>query len=129
MLKNLCSHIHVSVPNLGDSFVVVLANTDSSAADINEALLNTTQTIEEGNDYPRDQTRVRRVWDIQTIPYNGLTTGGSIQHMIQWKLPPKGLPILKGRGLQWMCFNTDSANSFANGPSFKALTKMMGGWF
>jgi len=129
MVKNIKSHFHVSVPNLGDSFIVALGAADASGAEIATALLSTSQDLEDSVAYNDGQNEVRRVWDTQSIEYDGMIAGGSIQRMIQWKLPPKGIPVLKGHGLAIFCFNTDTASSFSNGPSFKHQGKIMGGWF
>ncbi len=129
MLKNLATHFHVSIPNLGDSFVVCLVQADATASQIASALSSTSQNPEDSVAYNNGQQEVRIVWDIQTIHYEGMVAGGSVQQKVQWKLPPKGVPVLKGRGLKIWCFNTDTANAFSNGPSFKVINKIMGGWF
>ncbi len=129
MLKNLISHFHVSVPNIGDSFVLVLAQADASAAEVASAMDDTSQAYEDSVAYRDGQVIVRRVWDIQSIEYDGLVAGGSVQRKVMWKLPPKGIPNLKGRGLSVFVVNTDTAVAFSNGPSFKGFSKLMGGWF
>lgn len=129
MLKNLKSIVHVSYPNLGDSCLLVLASADASAAEINSAMSSTSKDLEDGQAYPNGQQEVRLVWDIQAIPLDGMVAGGSSQFMIQWKLPPKGIPLLKGRGLTIHAFNFDVAVAFSNGPSFKSYSKAQGGWF
>ena len=129
MLKNLETHMHVSIPNLGDSFVVVLGDIDASPAEIAEAFATTEMDYEDSVEYRQGQDEVRRIWSIMSIPYNGLVAGGSVQMMHSWKLPPKGIPLLKGRGLTLFCVNTDTAAAFSNGPSFKPFSKLMGGWF
>lgn len=129
MCKNLRSQYHVSIPNIGDSFVIVLCSADASTAEIAAALTSTTKNLEDTEAYRTAQVTVRRVWDIQSINYEGLAAGGSVQQQIDWKLPPKGIPVLKGGGLKVVVFNTDTIVAFGNGPTFKAIHKMMGGWF
>ncbi len=129
MLKNLMTNVHAVLPNLGDSFVLALADLDASDAEISTAMQATSQSIEDSVEYIDGQQEVRRVWDIQGLNYNGLVAAGSVQQMIQWKLPPKGIPLLKGRGLKLVVYNTDTAASFSNGPIFKHHSKAMGGWF
>lgn len=129
MLKNLQTLVHASVPNLGDSFILALADSDSNDTVIGTALGATGQDPEDGNTYRDDQMKVRRIWSIATLELMGMAAGGSLQQMIQWKLPPKGIPVLKGRGLKVVCFNHDLVNNFSNGPSFKLYHKIMGGWF
>ncbi len=109
--------------------MVVLAEADATDAEIAQALISTVKNPENAVAYRDGQTEVRRVWARASIPYEGLIAGGSVQVMVQWKLPPKGIPVLKGRGLKMCVFNTDVANAFSNGPSFKSISIMMGDWF
>ena len=78
MLKNVQSHVHVSVPNLGDSFMLVLAADDASSAEIATALTATSQNIEDSVDYNNGQVFVRRVWARASMNLNGIIAVGSI---------------------------------------------------
>ncbi len=129
LLKNLQTFFHVSVPNVGDSWIVVLAAADASVGEIAAALANTSMDTEDQIELRDGQSDVRRVWSIHTNSMEGLAAGGSIQEMHQWKLPPKGVPVLRGHGLTMFVYNTDTANAFGNGPSFKTFSKGMGGFF
>lgn len=129
MLKNLKTIVHGVFPDKTDACCLVLADGDASASEILEAMASTSIDLEDRVEYPKGQQEVRRVWDIQDLDYTGLVNGGAIMQTVQWKLPPKGVPILKGGGLQIMAFNMDSANGFTNGPSFMVVHKIMGGWF
>ncbi len=129
MLKNLYSIHHIKIPVVEDKFFLALTDADASDTERNQGFDTTSQNPEDGTVYPRDQQRVRRTWGIQGIDYDGIAAGDTIQVAIQWKLPPKGIPVLKGRGIDITLVNLDNANPFSNGPSISTYAKAMGGWF
>ncbi len=130
MLKNLKSIYSLTIGNTADHYCFALADADASDAEIAAALTNTSIDIEDSVAYRTGQDVVRRVWDIQMLEISGgLQSGEAVQGMIQWKLPPKGVPVLKGRGLKTVIFNTDSSVAFSNGPVIDGIHKLMGGWF
>lgn len=128
MLKNLRTIVTARVPNVQDSLILVLGDADASLAEIQAALQTITQDFEDRVAYPLGQTVVRRVWDIQPFRLDGAVDGGGVNFMIQWKIPPKGIPVLKGGGLQIYAFNIES-NAFTDGPNINTISKVMGGWF
>lgn len=128
MLKNLKTLVQAVIPNISDNCILALADSDASAVEIATALNTTVQDLEDSVDYKLGQTNVRRVWDIQAIPIDGQVAGGTSRFMVQWKLPPKGIPVLKGRGLSIFAFNAENA-AFSNGPTIMCLSKLQGGWF
>ncbi len=129
MLKNAETHFRVTVPSISDSFLIGIAAADASAAEIAEGMDNTGQDLEDSIPYRTGQDRVRRIWAVDAIQYDGLVAGGTVQVKINWKLPPKGIPVLKGRGLNLFCYNFNTAGPFSNGPLFRQWSKLMGGWF
>ncbi len=129
MLKNLESFFQITVPNLGDKWFVALADSDASDAEISAALATTSVDREDSVEYRDGQNEVRRVWSIFKPPGDGLIAGGALSGMHQWKLPPKGIPLLKGRGLKMVVFNFSTADPFSNGPVLTFSSKAMGGWF
>ncbi len=130
MLKNLKTICKAVYTDTVDMPILVLGATDASVAEIAEALATTAFDPEDSVSYNDGQTKVRRVWDIQPgLPGSNPTTAGTTCWEIKWKLPPKGIPILKGRGISIYAFNMDTANAFANGPIFTMVHKAMGGWF
>ncbi len=129
ILKNLRSNFHIDVPDLGDAFTIVLADDDATAAEIAAGLVNTEQDMEDNTEFPLGQTLARRVWAFFTPELQGIAAGGAIQVQHQWKLPPKGIPVLKGSGVSIYVFNFDKVNAFTNGPNFRGIHKMMGDFF
>ena len=130
MTKNIVSLVQATYPDAGDSIVLVLGNSDSSVVEIAEALENTTQDLETNPEYRDDQVKLRRVWDIQPLMFGNVDAGQGVQQKIQWKLPPKGIPTLKGQGLSIYAYNPQSGVALSNGPTIKScFTKRMGGWF
>ncbi len=127
MAKNIKSIFWASGANNTDMYALVLHDGDASAAEVAAALSDTSQDLEDSIDYRNGQLTVRIIWDIQVLEYDA-DTGYSVARMIQWKLPPKGIPVLKGRGLAISVFNPRDT-AFANGPVITHLGKLMGGWF
>ncbi len=128
MVKNVKTIMHALISNVSDVGILVLGDADASATEIKEALQSTSQDYEDQVAYRDGQSTVRRVWDIQAIPTDGVVVGGSINWEVPWKLPPKGIPILKGSGLAIFIFNVEDA-AFSNGPTLVSQSKVMGGWF
>lgn len=129
MLKNLWTSVHAVVPNITDSWILAIVETDPSEAQITTAMQTTEQNPESSNAYSDGQREARLVWAVATVDLVGIVAGGSLQQSIQWKLPPKGIPILRNRGVRVVIFNTDAADAFVNGPAIKLFHRMMGGWF
>ncbi len=130
MLKNLKTIYNITVGNIADHYCFALADADASDVEIAAALTNTSIDIEDSVAYRTGQDVVRRVWDIQVPEITGgIASGVALATMIQWKLPPKGVPVLKGRGLKTVIFNTDSSVAFSNGPVIDGIHKLQGGWF
>lgn len=129
MLKNIWTMVHMVVPNITDSFLLAIVESDPTEARITTALQSTEQNPETSDLYSTGQKDVRLVWAVATLELDGIVAGGSLQRAIQWKLPPKGIPVLRGRGVRVVIFNTDAAASFVNGPAVKLFHRFMGGWF
>lgn len=128
MAKNIRTSYQLLNTDVADKLILVLAAQDASVAEIAEALDNTSTDIEDGIEYPLGQNKVRRVWDFRLPPSNTISTYGTAE-TFNWKLPPKGIPVLKGRGLAIFGYNWDGAQDFVNGPVLHSITKTMGGWF
>lgn len=129
MLKKLRTLAQVSIPDLTDALILVLATPDATPAEIATALATTEFDQEDRVESRMDQTRVRQVWDIQGIPKVGVVAGDTISWEIPWNLPPKGIPILRGGGLRIFAFNMEDA-SFSNGPTVGPfLSRFWGGYF
>ncbi len=129
MWKNIKTIWHATIPNIADRMLFVLANSDATVAQVATALSNTEGDIENRVAYENGQQEVRVVWDIQPMPLDGAVAGGSQSGTIDWKIPPKGIPTLRGGGLSMFMFNMSDTNAFTNGPSVVAVSKCMGGWF
>ncbi len=130
MFKNVRTEFHISWETLDDKMMILLANMDATVAQLAEAMATTETDIEDSVNYRTGQDRVRRVWDffVPTVHAEDLTTVHQ-QFSHQWKLPPKGIPVLRGGGLALFAWNMDSTQPFTNGPTLNATTKSMGGWF
>ncbi len=126
MIKNIKTIVHAEHPNVTDRAVLVLYNNDFSVTEVVEALSNTLD-VEDQREYPLGQAAARAIWDIQPMPYD--IDAGAAMSQIEWKLPPKGLPVPEGGGVSIGVLNIDTGNPFSNGPTVHALTKFMGGWF
>ncbi len=128
MLKNLNTIVNATFPTVTDHLILLLADSDATVAELATSLNSTSQDMEDSVAYRQGQEQVRRIWDIQAVPRDGIVNGGVVGFQIAWKLPPKGVPVLKGRGLSIFGFNPENA-AFSNGPSVLTLSKVMGGWF
>lgn len=128
MLKNLRHEISVIAPDSADFCLLVLAAADASVGEIAGGMLNTSRDLEDSVAYKDGQADVRRIWDFHIVKSNMASTIVT-SYMHQWKLPPKGLPLLRGHGLAVFAFNMSIDNSFVNGPVIVMQSKAMGGWF
>lgn len=128
MIKNIKTLVHADFPDVNDAAALVLADPDFTLNQISAGLGNTSITPEDASTYIPGQEEVRRVWDIQPLPM-GQIAGDAAMSMIQWKLPPKGVPVLRGRGLEIFIWNMSGANAFSNGPTVVTRSKVMGGFF
>ncbi len=130
MVKNIRTIVHATWPAASDPLALLLGDDDAVIQDIEDALVpDTSRTRENGVGYPLGQTLARRIWGAIEALYEGrLSDGDSTTMVIDWKLPPKGIPVLKGRGLSIYGFNM-STSQFADGPTLFLITKIMGGWF
>ncbi len=128
ILKNLRTIVHASIPNVGDQAMLVLADSDATLTEVSAALATTAFDPEDNTVFRAGQDTVRRVWDVQPLLFEG-AAADSASYLIQWKLPPKGIPSLRGSGLIIYCFNFNIASAFANGPTFNLFTKFMGEFF
>ncbi len=129
MFKNIRSEIHYIIPDVADKCLLVLANSDATIADITASLSNTIVQRDNGITYANGQQEVRTVWDHRILNYTAIATGGAGSMTINWKIPPKGIPALKGRGLTIFAFNIDRINDYVNGPIVHFQNRWMGGWF
>ena len=129
MLKNLETWFHMKYPDVDDRMLVILADSDATVAQISAAMATTVQDLEAGVDYSTGQRIVRRVWSIGIPEMHGAVNGDVVTWHHEWKLPPKGVPVLKGRGLSLFAFNMDAGEVFTNGPTVTMVAKAMGGWF
>ncbi len=131
MVKNLRSEINVSFGSLLDMCVIVLGSLDASVTEIAAAMGDTSQSIEDGVEYTKGQAEVRLIWDYHVVrkDLQPLAETPVFNYTHQWKLPPKGIPVLKGRGLALYIFNMSPDDAFVNGPKVLTMQKIMGGWF
>ncbi len=129
MVKNLKTVIAALMGNVDDHLLLVLASADTSIQEIEDAFFpDTTQDVEDGVEYPLGQTVVRRIWDYRALYEGNVSSNNGIMTTIQWKLPPRGIPVLRGRGLKIYGLNMTDV-SFTNGPILFSMSKIMGGWF
>ncbi len=129
MLKNLKTIVHANWPDVSDKCVLVLGSTDASVAEIAEAMTSTAFNIEDNVAFSKGQEEVRRIWDVQA-PFEGnVENTQKTMREIQWRIPPKGIPVLRGRGLSIYAFNMDVNTAFTDGPTFSTWSKAMGEFF
>ncbi len=129
MWKNIRTEFEIVVGDPVDILVLVLASSDATVAQIKEGLANTEVGRDNAVLYRVGQQQVRQVWDFFIVPWDRKVASEATSFTRNWKLPPKGVPTLKGGGLAIFCFNMSPSNNFANGPIVTTLTKSMGGWF
>ncbi len=129
MFKNIRTEFIINTGDLGDQLLLVLAPSDATTTQIAAALVNTSTSRDDAVNYPRGQNDVRQTWDFFVSP---LKPGEAVGHLEafthQWKLPPKGVPVLKGGGLSIFAYNMSSF-AFVDGPIVSVISKSMGGWF
>ncbi len=129
MYKNIRTEFNIISVDAADMMILVLASSDATPAEIAQALDNTQVGLDNRITYPVGQQQVRQVWDFFVAPVSQLSGSSLVQFTHQWKLPPKGVPALKGGGLAIFLYNASSSFAFVNGPLVRTLTKSMGGWF
>lgn len=129
VLKNLRSIYHVNIPDPLDECALILAYSDASDADIEAALTGVAiKDIEDVQAYKDGQLKARGIIAIEEPPWGDIAGAGMVG-VVDWKLPPKGIPALKGDGFQILAYNLNTVAAFTNGPTFRGLSKWMGAWF
>jgi len=127
MFKNGKTLITADWPNANDSLIAVLHYADASNTQVADALAGKSFMIEDGPAYQLQQTENRWIIDIQSMNRPDVA-GETSDTQINWKFPPKGIPILRGNGLAISMFNPGPI-ALLNGPTMNSVSRWMGGWF
>ncbi len=126
MFKNIRSEVFAIQTDLADRVMLVLANSDATVAQVATAMGNNSVNLEDRVNYANGQQEVRVVWDFVALD-SPQSNKSNVMH-IQWRIPPKGIPTLRGGGLSIFAFNYGTVD-LVNGALGDIQTKSMGGWF
>lgn len=128
MGKNIRTEFSIISFDVADKMLLVLAPSDATVSQVAAGLADTSLNPEDSVNYRTGQKNVRQVWDFFIAPVSEAATSLN-QFTHQWKIPPNGIPQLRGGGLSIFAYNMDQVNDYVNGPVLHSITKSMGGWF